>query len=329
VSDAFPGLGPKSERPRLNPTVNLGDVRLTPTEAFVLSRVDGRTSYEEICEMTGLGTEATLGILQKLRREKLLVHAGEKPAAPPARPAPIEPVTAPHAVQTPPGNAHPTPPHTMAVPPEASSGYGWPSPPPRTAPPAAPPPAPPAPPPPPPPAPPPHTGHATPPRPMPAVQPPVIAQPTTTGVTATYHVPPVFAPTSDEPPTTNQPASGRGHDRSRATTKPKAAPAPASLLETHDDGSPVDPADLAIGPDLDVETKKRIVRLHRRLKSLKAHELLVVPPNAELAAIKRAYFAGSKEVHPDRYYGRNIGIYKGLLSDIFAQLTRAFEEMKK
>jgi curved DNA-binding protein CbpA len=71
------------------------------------------------------------------------------------------------------------------------------------------------------------------------------------------------------------------------------------------------------------------LRLHRRLKSLKAHELLAVPPGAELAIVKRAYFAASKEVHPDRYFGKDIGPYRGLLSDIFAQLTRAFEQLKK
>ena len=55
MADSIDGLGLKSEKPQLNPSVNLGVARLTPTEAFVLSRVDGKTSYEEICSMTGLG----------------------------------------------------------------------------------------------------------------------------------------------------------------------------------------------------------------------------------------------------------------------------------
>ena len=102
-----------------------------------------------------------------------------------------------------------------------------------------------------------------------------------------------------------------------------------SLLEVHDDGSAIAPSDLAPGPELDPETKSRILRLHRRLKSFKPHELLAVPPGADLVQIKRAYFAASKEIHPDRFYGKDIGPFRGLLSDIFAQLTRAFEQLKK
>lgn len=212
MADLFAALGDKSEKPTLNSAANLNEAHLTPTEAFVLSRVDGKTSYDEICEMTGLGTEATVRILQKLRRDKLLLHAGEK----------AEPLSAP-------------------------------------------------------------------------------------------------------PPS----GAARGFERGRSRSRAGALPAPPSLLEHHDDGSPVEAGQLAIGPDLDIETKSRILRLHRRLKSLKAHELLAVAPGAEVALVKRAYFSASKEIHPDRFYGKDIGIYRGLLSDIFAQLTRAFEQLKK
>jgi hypothetical protein len=209
LPDVIDGLGRKNERPLPNSAAHLKEVRLTPEEAFVLSRVDGQTSYEDICEMTGLGSEATLRILQKLRREKLLLHPGEKP----------EPL--------------PTP---ARAPPE------------------------------------------------------------------------------------------RGR---RPGSRVGGAAAPISLLEALDDGSPVDPGELMPGPDMDTETKMRILRLHRRLKSLKPHELLAVSPGADPALIKRAYFSASKEVHPDRFYGKNIGPFRDRLSDIFAQLTRAFEQLKK
>ena len=209
MADSIEGLGLKSEKPTLNPSVNLGVVRLTPTEAFVLSRVDGKTSYEEICSMTGLGTDPTVRILQKLRRDKLLLHAGEKP--------------------------------------------------------------------------------------------------------------PATIPASWQP----------GHERGKKRPREVIQPTTPSLLEVHDDGSAIDPSELAPGPELDPNTKSRILRLHRRLKSFKPHELLAVPPGADLVQIKRAYFAASKEIHPDRFYGKDIGPFRGLLSDIFAQLTRAFEQLKK
>jgi hypothetical protein len=204
AADSFGGLGRKSEKPLLNPAANLAQARLTPVEAFVLSRVDGNTSYQEICEITGLAEDATVRILQKLRKDKLLLHPGEKAEPPPAR-----------------------------------------------------------------------------------------------GFTA------------------------------RPRTRAGGAAAPIPLLEVHDDGSAVDPSELAPGPELDLETKARIVRLHRKLKSLKPHELLAVPAGADVAVVKRAYFAASKEIHPDRFYGKDIGPYRAHLSDIFAQLTRAFEQLKK
>jgi hypothetical protein len=190
----------------LNSAANLAEVHLSPAEAFVLSRVDGQTSYEEICAMTGLSAEATVTILKKLRREQLLLHPGEETVARPAA--------------------------------------------------------------------------------------------------------------------RSKERKGRGS----GAREPSAQP---SLLATHDDGSPVDEADLLEGPALDPQIKARIVRLHRRLKSLKPHELLAVPLGADHALVKRAYFAASKELHPDRYFGRDLGPYRARLSDIFAQLTRAFDQLKK
>lgn len=205
-SDDISGLGRKRDRPLVNPAANMADVRLSPAEGFVLSRVDGQTSYEEIAHMTGLGADVTFDVLRKLKREGLISNPGEKP------------VEIPKPVQKP----------------------------------------------------------------------------------------------------TARPRSRTG-----------IVPVPMSLLETHDDGTPVDPAELAPGPGLDVETKTRILRLHRRLRTFKPHDLLGVSPGADAAMVKRAYFAASKEVHPDRYYGKDIGPFRDKLSDIFAQLTRAFEQLKK
>jgi hypothetical protein len=201
------GVGNKGDRPTLNPAANLNDVRLSPVEGFVLSRVDGQTSYEDICHMSGMPTAATLDILRKLRRELLILNPGEKP---------------------------------------------------------------------------------------------------------------------------EKPDPWKASPRTGARPRPNlSAPASMSLLEVHDDGTPVDRAELDKGPGLDDETKTRILRLHRRLKTMKPHELLALSPGADPAMVKRAYFAASKELHPDRFYGKDIGPYRDKLSDIFAQLTRAFEQLKK
>jgi hypothetical protein len=212
--DDIPGLGRKGDRPQPGRGASAAAVSLSPVEGFVLSRVDGQTSYADICQLTGLGVEATLEILRKLKRERLIANPGE-------------PVTAP----------------------VASS-------------------------------------------PAPAPAPPAPA--------------PAPAPTSAARPA-----------------------APPSLLEALDDGSPVDPGDLVPGKDLDDAVKARILRLHRRLKALKPHELLGVAATAEPATVKRAYFAASKELHPDRFFGKDLGPFRERLSDIFVHVGRAFEELQK
>jgi DnaJ-domain-containing protein 1 len=104
---------------------------------------------------------------------------------------------------------------------------------------------------------------------------------------------------------------------------------PSSVLERLDDGGPVDPSDLVEGPDLPDETKKRILRLHRRMRKLAPHDLLGVASDADGAAIKRAFAAASKELHPDRYFGKNLGTFREKLAKIFARLSEAVQELEK
>ena len=46
---------------------------LSPVDFFVLSRVDGATSYGEICLLTGLGADRTIEILKRLHTEVQMV----------------------------------------------------------------------------------------------------------------------------------------------------------------------------------------------------------------------------------------------------------------
>jgi hypothetical protein len=204
VGDQIPGLGPRTDRPRLNPGADLTAHRLTPVDGFVLSRVDGTISYEEICLITGLGDVATLEILRRLKAAGLIL--GPRDAVPP------------------------------------------PAPPPRGT--------------------------------------PVVGEPLR-----------------------------------------RSTPDRRSLLERLDDGSPVSAAEIAPGADLTPDFKSRIIRLHRRLRTLDAHQILGLEPDADRASIKRAYYAASKELHPDRYYGKDLGAFREKLGDIFARLTEAFQSL--
>jgi hypothetical protein len=102
-----------------------------------------------------------------------------------------------------------------------------------------------------------------------------------------------------------------------------------ALLERLDDGSPVDPMALADGRDLSDDTKRRIVRLHRCMRKLAPHELLGVEAGADVATIRRAFAAASKELHPDRYYGKDLGSFREKLAQIFARVNEAAQMLQK
>ena len=234
-SDEFEGLGPRTDRPKLNTTLDLSRLKLTPTEGFVLSRVDGRATYDEICRMSALGREETIAILRKLKRATAILGPRDAVVAPAPARKPAK------------SSKSPSPDH----------------------------------------------GHKTP---------------------APIQV-------TDEMLRKAQEKTGG---------KPAGAEAAAhSLLERLDDGEPVAPADLIEGHDLPVETKRRIIRLHQRLRKLTPHELLGLPEDADKAAIKRAFAAASKELHPDRYYGKDLGPFRAKLAKIFTRVAEAAEELQK
>jgi DnaJ-domain-containing protein 1 len=215
----------------LNPSLDLTRLQLTPTEGFVLSRVDGRATFDEICHMSALGRDDTLAILRKLRKAAVILGPRDAVVAPaPSKPAP--PPSAPRGPKTP----------------------------------------------------------------------------------APVQV-------TDE-------MLRKAQEKNGGKSDDEAAP-PGSLLERLDDGSPVDPADLIEGHDISADMKRRIVRLHRRLRKLPPHELLGVPEDADQATIKRAFAAASKELHPDRYYGKDLGGFRPKLAKIFARLTEAVQELEK
>jgi curved DNA-binding protein CbpA len=82
----------------------------------------------------------------------------------------------------------------------------------------------------------------------------------------------------------------------------------------------------AIDPDLDIsaEQQEEILAFQSRLER-PYHEILGVPADADTRAIKRAYFALSKEFHPDRYFQREIGPFQPMIERVFRKIVEAYE----
>jgi curved DNA-binding protein CbpA len=55
------------------------------------------------------------------------------------------------------------------------------------------------------------------------------------------------------------------------------------------------------------------------------HEILGVPANADRKALRKAYFALSKELPPDRFFRRNTGTFGKRLDRIFGKIVEAYE----
>jgi hypothetical protein len=245
------GLGPSTDRPRLNTAIDLTKQKLSPTEGFVLSRVDGRSSYDEICLVSGLGRDETLQILRGLKQARLILGPREAAVAPSR-------------------TSHPR--ATEAAPEAGKSGSA-------------------------------RAAEAAPPR----------SQGTTK--------PAAGAVAAEKPRAKAAESAG-----SRAGEKARRTPIPP--LERLDNGSEVAAADLVDWPDGPKELKARIVRLHRRLRQLSPWDLLGVDPDVDGATVKRAFAAASKELHPDRYFGKNLGSFKAKLVAIFSRLSEAVQEIE-
>ncbi len=121
-------------------------------------------------------------------------------------------------------------------------------------------------------------------------------------------------------------------DASEAPPKRNAAPKveakPAAAPPTESAAAPSPAADLGIDLDdsleLDLKLQEEILAFAARIER-PYHEILEVAVDADARAIKKAYFAKSKRLHPDRYFRKNTGDFGPLIERCFKKLLEAYE----
>jgi hypothetical protein len=84
---------------------------------------------------------------------------------------------------------------------------------------------------------------------------------------------------------------------------------------------------LAEDVDLDDRERRRILAMARLAHGRDPHALLGVPASADARTLKLAYFQLSKEVHPDRYYGKRLGSFGARMSSVFEATSRAYARL--
>ncbi len=76
--------------------------------------------------------------------------------------------------------------------------------------------------------------------------------------------------------------------------------------------------------ELPVELQKQVLFLEDLLEA-PYHEVLGVAADADRRTLKRAYFRLAKDLHPDRYFRRQIGGYAERLDRVYKKIVEAYE----
>jgi len=306
---------------RVSPGFDPLKAQVGPDEYFLLSRIDGSQTLREVILATGLPVERAVAIVGRLRSIGALLLPGETAApapvaAPPTRPTP-NPVRA--AAQTPPAPI--TPPHGVAVTgsptPMTPMGGGK------------------------------KPGPVTPPQGVPAAQPtsqplPAVSRTTTPAIP----MPPSRMPAKPAPPLASSidldaPTLTRSLVDAPTHPRPGKVPplptdidAPTVTRAPRADINVVLPNPTAeeraalaepgvLGPD----ERLRILAMARLVDARDPWALLGVPHGADAKTLKRSYFKLSKEIHPDRFYGKQLGSFADRLSIVFEAVSRAYARL--
>jgi tetratricopeptide (TPR) repeat protein len=78
---------------------------------------------------------------------------------------------------------------------------------------------------------------------------------------------------------------------------------------------------------LDDATRRRILAMARLADGRDPWALLGLPSGADARQLKRAYFRLSKEIHPDRYFGQQLGSFAQRLPTVFEAMSRAYARL--
>ncbi len=79
--------------------------------------------------------------------------------------------------------------------------------------------------------------------------------------------------------------------------------------------------------EIDDTDRRRLLALERLLLKQDPYMLLGVSQGADARALKRAYFLLSKEIHPDRYYGKKLGSFAARMSRVFEEVSRTYAQL--
>lgn len=114
-------------------------------------------------------------------------------------------------------------------------------------------------------------------------------------------------------------ASSQAEEARPGATEGAHLPLDLSLPEITEHERAILAADLDLG-----DTERRTVLAMARRIGQDPWTVLGVPKGTAVSELKKVYFRLSKEVHPDRYYGKRLGPMAEVLSAVFEAVRRAY-----
>lgn len=79
--------------------------------------------------------------------------------------------------------------------------------------------------------------------------------------------------------------------------------------------------------DLTRDEQQRLLALWHGRDRMTHFERLGVAPTADVATIRRAYHDTCRRLHPDRYYGKRLGVYAAILAELFDRARVAHDTL--
>ncbi len=121
----------------------------------------------------------------------------------------------------------------------------------------------------------------------------------------------------------NESSAGRSETRPSepSTKEPLESPAASPHMSQEEQAA------LQEDVALSREERLRVIEVLHIVRGGDLHAILGVEAGVNKRVLKRAYFRVSKEFHPDRYYGKELGSFRSWLAEIFQAANQAFDTL--
>ncbi len=80
--------------------------------------------------------------------------------------------------------------------------------------------------------------------------------------------------------------------------------------------------------DISVEFQTEVRRFAESLPALTYYEVIGVEVDADEAQIRDAFFERSKRYHPDRYFSKNVGPYRPIITEVYKRVVAAHDVLR-